>query len=386
MARSLLFSLPFLAPSATAALWPFGGQQLWITANTGAVSTFTFNGSTLVNVSTTFDAGYQPGWVAKHPWLRVLYIPARGQTEGGVSAWKYDNDGKVSKIATGHTNGLSAVHCEVSGDGKTLAVPNINGANLAVFAINANGTFASNPTAMFTFSFYGVGPNVMEQSASRPHQARFDGYSRFMYVPNLGTDRMHVFRVLGAGNLQQLDDVVLPSGSGPRHLAFWPPVGPSQYLYLVNQLSNTVMVFDISTDARGAAPRLLQEISTRGAGLPRSAPTIDMVAAEVVVSPDTRFLIVSNRNDTSRPDDTLASFSIDPFSHSSHLIFQGLVGTGGKNPRDHAIDPTGRYIAVTNQNTSVDIVERDVWTGELGGVVANYPTESPVSVLWRPLV
>ncbi|KAG8694067.1 hypothetical protein FRC08_008730 [Ceratobasidium sp. 394] len=257
---------------------------------------------------------------------------------------------------------------------------------ISVFAVRPDGTFTKDPTAMFTFPFYRVGPNVKEQSASRPHQARFDGSSRFMYVSNLGTDRMHVFRVLGAGNLRQLDDVMLPSGSGPRHLSFWPPVGPSLYLYLVNQLSNTVMVFDISTDAQGAAPRLFQEISTRGAGLPRSAPTIDMVAAEAVVSPDARFLIVSNRNDTSRPDDTLASFSINPYSHSSHLTFQGLASTGGKNPRDHAIDPTGRYVAVTNQDTSVDVVERNVWTGELGRIVANYPAESPVSVLWRPLL
>ncbi|KAG8679807.1 hypothetical protein FRC09_018696, partial [Ceratobasidium sp. 395] len=282
-------------------------------------------------------------WIAKHPRLHVLYVPARGLTEGSVSAWTYDNDGKVTKIATGHTNGLGAVHCEVSGDGKTLAVPNINGANLAVFAVNPSGTFANDPTAMFTFPFYVVGPNVKQQSASRPHQARFDGSSRFMYVPNLGTDRMHVFKVLGAGNLQQLDDVVLPSGSGPRHLAFWPLVGPSKYLYLVNQLSNTVMVFNISTKAQGAAPKLLQEISTRGAGLPRSDPNSDINAAEVVVSPD-----------------------------------------GGKNPRDHAIDPTGRYIAVTNQDTGITVVERNVKTGEFKGVVANYTTGSPVAVLWRP--
>ncbi|KAG8771843.1 hypothetical protein FRC12_003368 [Ceratobasidium sp. 428] len=359
-------------------------QQLWFTTynGSGAFSTFTFDRHTLTNVSNTLDAGYQPGWIAKHPRLHVLYVPARGLTEGSVSAWTYDNDGKVTKIATGHTNGLGAVHCEVSGDGKTLAVPNINAANLAVFAVNPSGTFANDPTAMFTFPFYGVGPNVKQQSASRPHQARFDGSSRFMYVPNLGTDRMHVFKVLGAGNLQQLDDVVLPSGSGPRHLAFWPLVGPSKYLYLVNQLSNTVMVFNISTKAQGAAPKLLQEISTRGAGLPRSDPNSDINAAEVVVSPDDRFLIASNRNDTSRPDDTLAYYSIK--SSSGHLTFKGLTGTGGKNPRDHAIDPTGRYIAVTNQDTGINVVERNVKTGEFKGVVANYTTGSPVAVLWRP--
>lgn len=385
MARRILLPLA-LASSVAATFWPFSDQQLWFTANTGAFSTFTFDGDALTNVSTTLDAGYQPGWVDKHPWLHVLYTPARGQPEGGVNAWSYDSNGKVTKIASGHTNGNSAVHCEISGDGKTLAVPNINGANLAVFAVRSNGTFASDPTAVFTFPFYGVGPNVKEQSASRPHQARFDGFSRFMYVPNLGTDRLHVFRVKGAGQLEQLDDVVLPTGSGPRHLTFWPPVGPSLYLYLLNQLSNTIMVFDISTNSKGAAPKLVQTISTLAAGAAPSAPTIDINAAEVVVTPDARFLIASNRNDTSRSDDTLVSFSINPFSQSGHLTFQSLVGTGGKNPRDHAIDPTGRYIAVTNQDTGITIVERNVWTGEFKGVIANYTTKSPVSVLWRPLI
>jgi 6-phosphogluconolactonase len=237
MAQRIFFALS-LVSSAVATFWPLGNQQLWFTANTGAFSTFTFDGGALTNASTTFDAGYQPGWVADHPWLNVLYTPARGQPEGGINAWTYDSDGKVTKIASGHTNGNSAVHCEVSGDGKTLAVPNMyvdytlsgtdvlidtilcssNGANMAVFAVQSNGTFSNDPTAMFTFPFYAVGPNVKEQSASRPHQARFDGSSRFLYVPNLGTDRLHVFRVLGAGQLEQLDDVVLPAGSGPRYV------------------------------------------------------------------------------------------------------------------------------------------------------------------------
>ncbi|QRW19952.1 lactonase, 7-bladed beta-propeller [Rhizoctonia solani] len=375
MAIRLLTSLS-LASSALAA-----SQQLWFTSFAGPFSTFTFDATSLTNISTTLDAGFQPGWIAKHPRLDVLYTPFRGR--GGVNAWSYDRKGKVSKIATARTNGTDAVHCEVSGDGHTLAVPNINGANLAVFAVRPNGTFASSPTAVFTFPFYTPGPNPIQQTSSRPHQARFDRSSSFLYVPNLGTDRLHVFRVDGPAKLKQLADVVLPVGSGPRHLDFWPPTGRSQFLYLVNQLSNTVMVFDISTPSLGAAPRLVQTISTRGPGLPPSDPNIDINAAEVTVSPDGRFLIASNRNDTSRTDDTLASFSINTSSKSNHLTFQSLTGTGGKNPRDHRIDPTGRYIAVTNQDTGINIIERDVKTGMFKGVIANYTSDNPVSVFWR---
>ncbi|KAF8669665.1 lactonase, 7-bladed beta-propeller [Rhizoctonia solani] len=374
MAVRLLTSLS-LASSALAA-----SQQLWFTSFAGPFSTFTFDATFLTNISTTLDAGFQPGWIAKHPHLDILYTPFRGQ--GGVNAWSYDAQGSVSKIATARTNGTDAVHCEVSGDGHTLAVPNINGANLAVFAVRPNGTFASSPTAVFTFPFYTPGPHRLQQK-SRPHQARFDRSSSFLYVPNLGTDRLHVFRVDGPAELHQLADVVLPVGSGPRHMDFWPPTGRSQFLYLVNQFSNTVMVFDISTPTLGAAPRLVQTISTRGPGLPPSDPNIDINAAEVTVSPDGRFLIASNRNDTSRTDDTLASFSINTSSDSNHLTFHGLTGTGGKNPRSHRIDPTGRYIAIANQDTGINIIERDIETGLFNGVAASYTSNSPVSVLWR---
>jgi 6-phosphogluconolactonase (cycloisomerase 2 family) len=134
MTRRILFALS-LASSAVATFWPFGDQQLWFTSNTGAFSTFTFDGDALSNVSTTLNAGYQPGWVDKHPWLHVLYTPARGQPEGGVNAWSYDKDGKVTKIASGHTNGNSAVQCEISRDGKTLAVPNMSVQVLSTRAI-----------------------------------------------------------------------------------------------------------------------------------------------------------------------------------------------------------------------------------------------------------
>ncbi|CUA77034.1 hypothetical protein RSOLAG22IIIB_06471 [Rhizoctonia solani] len=276
--------LKFLASLSLASSALAASQQLWFTAFSGAFSTFTFDGTNLKNISTSLDAGFQPGWIAKHPSLNVLYTPFR--RDGGVNAWTYDAQGKVTKIASGSSNGRDAVHCEVSGDGKTLAVPNINGANLAVFAVRPDGTFASSPNATFSFPFYGPGPNPIQQSSSRPHQARFDRTSTFLYVPNLGTDRLHVFRVKGPAQLEQLADVVLPTGTGPRHLDFWPPTGRSKYLYLLNQLSNTVMVFDISTPSLGAAPKLVQTISTRGAGLPPSAPNIDINAAEVTVTPD----------------------------------------------------------------------------------------------------
>ncbi|KAF8753413.1 Lactonase, 7-bladed beta-propeller [Rhizoctonia solani] len=378
MARRVLFALSLVSYTA-ATFWPFGDQQLWFTSNTGAFSTFNFDGNTLTNVSTTLDAGYQPGWVDKHPWLHVLYTPARGQPEGGVNAWSYDKDGKVTRLRRDIPMATLLFIARFLEMGRPSPVPNINGANVAIFAVRANGTFAADPAARLPFHFMRWAQRE-GAIASRPHQARFDGFSRFLYIPNLGTDRLHVFRHKGAGQVEQLDDVVLRLGPVPgKHLTFWPPIGPSLYMYLLNQLSNVIMVFDISTDSRGAVPKLVQTISTRGAGLPPSAPTIDINAAEVVVTPDARFLIASNRNDTSRSDDTLVSFSINPFSQSEHLTFQSLVGTGGKNPRDHAIDPTGRYVAVTNQDTGITVVERDIWTGEFKDVVTNYKTKSPVS-------
>ena len=80
--------------------------------------------------------------------------------------------------------------------------------------------------------------------------------------------------------------------------------------------------------------------------------------SEIKLSPDARFLYVSNRG-----DDSLAIFRV---LDDGGLERSGLVPTGGRFPRHFAISPCGRAVIVANQDSGhIRVFDRDVATGDL---------------------
>jgi 6-phosphogluconolactonase (cycloisomerase 2 family) len=129
-----------------------------------------------------------------------------------------------------------------------------------------------------------------------------------------------------------------------------------------------------------------------GAPIPLGA-----AAAEIVVSPDNKFLMVSNRNDSSfsidnyNPANKTLEFSdsIATFALNSNgsLAFKQLWPAGGLFPRQFSINAAGDMIAVGLQTSGrVVIISRDVKTGLLGQAVANSPIGTaelgPTCIVW----
>jgi 6-phosphogluconolactonase len=80
--------------------------------------------------------------------------------------------------------------------------------------------------------------------------------------------------------------------------------------------------------------------------------------SEIKLSPDARFLYVSNRGHNS-----LAIFKV---LSDGGLQRTGLVPTGGKFPRHFAITPDGHAVIVANQDSGhIRVFARDVETGSL---------------------
>ena len=162
--------------------------------------------------------------------------------------------------------------------------------------------------------------------------------------------------------------MVLEPGSGPRHLA-WHPSG--RYLYAVNELASTVTAFRY--DPRDGTPVSLQTVTTLPDGFSGTS-----TAAEVVVSPDGRFLYASNRG-----DDSIAVFQID--ATSGLLAPSGRHPTGGRSPRHFAIDPSGNWLLAANQESGSIVVFRlDRSTGRLTPVGRPLAISKPVCVLFAP--
>jgi len=92
--------------------------------------------------------------------------------------------------------------------------------------------------------------------------------------------------------------------------------------------------------------------------LPEGADRKGTSTAETQVSPDGKFVYVSNRGHNS-----VAIFAVD--AATGKLTPAGHASTGGKTPRNFGIDPTGKFLIAANQDSnSVVVFKIDAATGK----------------------
>jgi len=232
------------------------------------------------------------------------------------------------------------------------------GGNAAVFALRPDGGLGD-WTAFVQHAGHSVDP--VRQPRAFAHSVITDPTNRFALVADLGLYRVYVYRFDARdGSLAPNDPAfaTVAPGSGPRHVRFHPN---GRWVYVVNEMASTVTGFDWAS-ATGALTEF-QTVSTLPGGL-----TGPSACAEMEVHPNGRFLFASNRG-----DDSLAVFGID--QGTGRLSPVEHVPSGGRVPRNFALDPTGHWIVCSNQDSDNAVVFRiDLATGRLT------PTGTPVTV------
>ena len=206
--------------------------------------------------------------------------------------------------------------------------------------INADGSIGA-PTAVIKHTGSSVNPD--RQKKPFPHSCNFDPTDQWVLVPDLGVDKVYIYRFNAATkSLTDADPptVSITPGSGPRHMSFDPT---GKFAYLVNEMGGTVTVF--AWDAQNGRLKELQTVST----LPPDFKGVN-TSAEVHILPNGKFLYASNRG----PDD-LAIFSVAADGTLKLLGFQPVLGKG---PRDFQIDPTGRYLFAAHEGSGTVAIFR----------------------------
>jgi 6-phosphogluconolactonase len=340
------------SPAATGAAPPRArGQTLYL-------GTYTDSGSRGIYRS-TFEAGSgaltapvlaaeaaDPSFLALGPGGSVLYAvnevsTYEGASSGAVSAYAVDpQTGALTLLGERASGGADPCHLAVDRAGRNLLVANYTGGSVTVFPLAGDGR----PGAPSTFlRLTGHGPNLARQQGPHAHQVVLDPAERFALVADLGSDRVMVYRYDAARGALTPNDppaVVLPPGAGPRHLAWHPRGG---YAYVLSELASTVTV--MRWDAERGVLEAVQTVSTLPAGFSGSN-----TAAEVASAPDGRFVYASNRG-----DDSIATFAV---AVDGSLVPAGRTAAGGRTPRHFAIDPTGRWMLVANQDSDGIVVFR----------------------------
>ena len=313
-----------------------------------------------------------PSFLALHPNGRFLYAVGEiwsfeGQKTGAVSGFAIDpKTGDLALLNQQASGGAGPCHLVVDKTGRNVLVANYGGGNVAVLPIDADGRLKP---ASSVRAHEGSGPNTGRQEKPHAHGIYLDAAERFALSPDLGADRVFVYRFDAAkGTLEPHGAAPLDPGAGPRHLAFHPS---GKYLYTINELLSTVSAF--AYDAAKGALAPLQTVSALPAGFSGTSWT-----AEVAVSPDGRFVYGSNRG-----DDSLAVFAVD--RATGRLTPAGHAPVGGKNPRHFTIDPSGRFILAGHQGSgTIAVLRLDPATGLPALVGSPVKVDKPVCLLPVP--
>jgi 6-phosphogluconolactonase len=209
--------------------------------------------------------------------------------------------------------------------------------------------------------------NPHRQEGPHAHSVTLDAAGRFVFAADLGMDKIMVYRLSEPDGVLEPNEppfAALTPGSGPRHFAFHPN---GRFAYVINELSNTVAVFEYDADAGKLTH--VETVNT----LPEDFKG-DNTTAEVRVHPSGRFVYGSNRG-----HDSIAVFQVN--GETGGLTPAGHTSTGGKTPRNFGIDPSGRYLLAANQDTgNVVAFAIDRETGALTATGQEISVARPVCV------
>ena len=326
-------------------------------------------GSGALTLDGATAAGANPSFLALDRTGRTLYAvnettEYEGQPSGAVAAFAIAPEtGALALINRQPSRGGAPCHVALDRAGRFVLVANYVGGNVAVLPVGTNGRLGE---AVAVAQRTGSGPD-RRQAAPHAHMVQLDAANRHALVADLGTDRLAVYRFdAGAGTLALLSEASLRPGAGPRHFAFGPD---GRRVYVLNELNSTITAFDYDADRGALAERGTASTLPAGYAEPNSG-------AHVLASADGRFVYASNRG-----HDSIAVFAAD--RSSGALTPVEHVPTGGRRPRNFALDPSGRFLLAANQDSgTVASFAVDAATGQLTPTGARLDVPAPVCVVF----
>lgn len=274
--------------------------------------------------------------------------------------------GALIRLNWQRIGGAAACHVTVDRAGRCALTASYHGGSVAVLSIGRDGRLASRTHQV---QYTGSGPVAVRQGGPHPHGVYLDATDRYVFVPDLGSDRVWVHRFdAGQPALTPHDPpgAVIHPGAGPRHLALHPG---GRWIYCANELDATLSVLAFDPESGVLAEQGWVPLLPEG---------IDGDGSELALDVAGRFLYASVRR-----HDSLAIFAVTPDGSALTLI--GRAPTQGRTPRHFALSPDGRLLIAANQDSDSLVTFRvDAETGRLTPTGHSATVPSPACVLIAP--
>jgi len=320
-----------------------------------------------------------PSFVVTDPTHRYLYaisdseMAIRGsnadQAANTISSFTIDPaTGSLKFLNRVSSGGSDPMHLIVDNTGKILFVANYDSGSVASFAIRPDGSIGT----MTSFNqHHGSSVDPQRQQGPHAHEVVVSPDNRYLFVPDLGLDRILIYRIDEAKRSFAPNNpayVAVKGGLGPRHFAF---ARGGKFAYAICEMGSSVVAFSYNRESGALAP--IQTISTLPAGFSGEDDS-----AEIQIDKSGRFLYASNRG-----QNAITEFQID--QSTGKLTAVQNISTEGKTPRNFVIDPTGKYLLAANQDSnSIVLLEIDPATGRLTPAKQIGEIAAPVCLLFVP--
>lgn len=293
---------------------------------------------------------------------KTLYSTGNCQKKGSAAAFRIRPDGSLEFLNAVPSEGVSTCYIIPSPGGKFLYCANYMNSCITEFSLNGDGSLKARERVI---AYQGHGPHP-RQTVPHPHFTNITPDGRFLAVIDLGLDAVTLYELDGGGRIMVESPRILrvePGGSGPRHLVF---NRRGDIAYLCNEVGNTAAVLDY----RDGEFRQRQLLST----LPEGCAA-ETKAAAIRLSPDERFLYVSNRG-----FDSVAVFRVGA---DGALTLQEIVPSEGVSPRDIAFLPDGRHFACANEFSDlVAFFDFDPASGKITPNGHSVTLPRPLAIYW----
>ncbi|KAH7123518.1 Lactonase, 7-bladed beta-propeller-domain-containing protein [Dactylonectria estremocensis] len=368
----------------------------------GNVTTLSLTGSghnySLTVTARTAECEANPSWLGVDKASRVLYCLDRGvstSTSGSLNSFSIGSDGALTRLdrvdapLSGVAGGIITTHTGA----RACVSASYNRSAAAVYALGENGDLpGTGPVQQFFPTLNQTGPVASRQDRSYLHDVIFDPTNKYVVLMDLGGDlgRVYTYDENTVAPIVEVDGLVADPGTGPRHGVFHTLKNGKVFFFFNGELDQKVYSYHVKYTKTGLSFKKVFEIPSIDASLPATqAPT-----SEIALSPDKRFLVVSNREKSFRdspilgsgPSDTLSTFKI---KSDGTLERVQLAPSGGWSPRQFSFNKKGDMIAVGHQNNrTVVIWKRDIKSGKIiseedGGKLGQVTLTGPVvATIW----
>jgi len=312
-----------------------------------------------------------PSFLAADPSYKFLYAASEleGNKPGAVAGFAINRTtGALTDLNSRSSDGLAPCHLAVDRTGKMLIAANYASGTVPTFPIESDGRLGPLSGVM---SAMGGGPDKKRQEGPHAHETVFSADNRFAYVPDLGLDRIRIYKVDAADAILKPNDPPFGKtdpGSGPRHLVL---SHDGKFAYVIHELIPQVGVFTRDSDT-GALTHL-QTIPCVPDGFKGVSNP-----AEILLDRAGNYVYASNRE-----YGAIAVFAVDHATGKLSRI--QVIETGGTQPRGIELDPSGNLLFVGDQKQNKFILFTvDQGTGKLTLTDRSFDMPSPVSFLFIP--